>query len=154
MSANAEAQNEKAPTGLHRPDAEIAGRPRLKVKRPPKAAGGERGEEEPAAQSPEDGTEQDSDAQQELPRIDPDKGPSPYATHRPPPQDENAEKAELEAVNGEEQAREISSGFLLGIALIVVALIGGILIARMQGKIGALERRVQNLEQAQGGAAP
>ena len=70
----------------------------------------------------------------------------PYATHRPAPPDEKAEKKELAAVTGRKPEREFSTGFVLGVALIVVVLVGGVLVARLQKKVGALEQRVSRME--------
>jgi hypothetical protein len=69
-----------------------------------------------------------------------------YATHRPAPPDEEAEKKELAAVTGRKPDREFSTGFVLGVALILAVLVGGILIARLQNKVGALEQRVSRVE--------
>ena len=69
-----------------------------------------------------------------------------YATHRPAPPDEKAEKEELAAVTGHKPEREFSTGLVLGAALILAVLVGGILIARLQKKVGALEQRISRVE--------
>jgi len=73
---------------------------------------------------------------------------SPYATYRPAPPDEAAEKEELAAVTGRKAEREVSAGFLLGVALIIVALLGGIAIVRLHKKVDSLERRLASIEGA------
>jgi hypothetical protein len=84
-----------------------------------------------------------------LPRIDPNRDPALYATHRPAPPDEAAEKAHLVAVTGQRAVeRQVSSGFLIGVALIVVVLIGGVLLARMGKHVQRLDSRVSALEQS------
>ena len=42
--------------------------------------------------------------------------------------------------------RTVSTGFLLGIALIVVVLVGGMWIGRLGKKVAALENRVNRIE--------
>ena len=56
-----------------------------------------------------------------------------YATHRPPPEESSPR-------------RQVSTAFLLGVALIVVALLTGIVIARLRDRITGLEVRVARLE--------
>jgi hypothetical protein len=146
---------------LRRPDDEITNRPRLKVKpvgnrtgdkrQGPKLRRGTpaapRGEP-PADSSAEEKTEQDKPAKVVLrPRQGTEENRYPYATYREAPQDEAEEEQELAAVSGETAAPEISTGFLLGLALIGVVLVGGILIARLGNKVASLERRVAAMEQ-------
>jgi hypothetical protein len=84
-----------------------------------------------------------------LPRIDLSRDPSLYATHRPAPADEAAEKAHLAAVTGQRpKERELSTGFLIGVGLIVLALIGGVSIVRLEKHVQRLEQRVSQLEHA------
>ncbi len=80
----------------------------------------------------------------------------PFATHRPAPPDEKAEVEELAAVTGVRPAREVSTGFVLGVALIVVVLLGGIIMVRLGKKVGSLEQRISRLEttELQTAAAP
>jgi hypothetical protein len=85
-----------------------------------------------------------------LPRIDPRREPSPFATHRPAPPDDEAEEAQLAAVTGrkvEARERQISTGFLIGAGLIVMLLVGGVVLARMEKHVRGLESRVSALEQ-------
>ena len=85
-----------------------------------------------------------------LPRLEPKRVPSLFATHRPAPPDEEAEKAQLAALTGQKakaQDRQVSTGFLLGAALIVMLLVGGVVIARMDKHVRGLEARVSSLEQ-------
>ncbi|MHC4593007.1 MAG: hypothetical protein ACYS8L_09985 [Planctomycetota bacterium] len=72
----------------------------------------------------------------------------PYATYRSAPADEDAEKVELAALTGTRREREVSAGFLLGVALIIVMLAGGVLIGRLQKRVGSLESRLRILEDA------
>ncbi len=145
---------------LHRPGDEIEETPRLK----PKPVGS-RTEEEKAGPATRGGTlfgtpNQDGTRPPEklpkkikFPRRIRDEVRSPYATYRPAPPDEAAEKQEVAAISGRPVEREVSAGFLLGIALIIVALIGGIMIVRLGKKVGVLEQRISRLESAQGGSA-
>lgn len=73
----------------------------------------------------------------------------PFATYRPAPPDEKAEVEELAAVTGAKPAREVSTGFVLGIALIVVALLSGIFIVRLGKRVNSLEKRVSRLDSAE-----
>lgn len=83
-----------------------------------------------------------------LPRIDLSRDPSLYATHGPAPADEAAEKAHLAAVTGQKaKEREFSTGFLLGVALIVLTLIGAVSIVHLEKRVQRLESRVSQLEQ-------
>ena len=49
-----------------------------------------------------------------------------------------------------------STGFILGVALIVVSLIGGVMLVRLNGKVNQLENRLESIEQAlaQSGSGP
>jgi hypothetical protein len=46
----------------------------------------------------------------------------------------------------EEVEKELSSGFILGIALVVVVLVFGLVMARMHGRINRLESRISKVE--------
>lgn len=70
----------------------------------------------------------------------------PYATYRSAPPDEKAEKRELAALTGAKAEREISTGLVLGLALIVLALLCGVFIVGLGKRVRALERRVSRLE--------
>ena len=83
-----------------------------------------------------------------LRKIEEGAGRSVYATHRSPPPDERAEKQEVGAIAGRRSERTVSIGFLLGVALIVVVLLGGVSIVGLSKKVGALEKRVSHLETA------
>ena len=83
-----------------------------------------------------------------LRKIEEGAGRSVYATHRLAPPDERAEKEEVGAIGGRRSERTVSTGFLLGVALIVVVLLGGVFIVRLSKKVGALEKRVSHLETA------
>lgn len=145
---------------LHRPEDDIEEMPRLK----PKPVGS-RTEHEKVRPPTRGGTlfgqpHQDEAPQPEklpkkimFPRRIREDARSPYATHRPAPPDEEAEKQEVASITGRRPDREVSAGFLIGIALIVVVLVGGIMIARLGKKVGALEQRISRLESVQGGAA-
>ncbi|MCD6416695.1 MAG: LapA family protein [Planctomycetes bacterium] len=71
----------------------------------------------------------------------------PYATYRSAPPGEEAEMEELAAIAGVKRGREVSAGFLLGVALIIVALVGGLWMGRLQKKITSLENRLSQLEE-------
>lgn len=71
-----------------------------------------------------------------------------YATYRAAPADEPASKwSWLTGLFTRDGGREISTGFVLGVALVVVILIGGIWLARLGNKVGRLEQRLTQLEQ-------
>lgn len=160
---------------LHRPDEDIPRRPRLRVKSKngdETRQGSESGptvragslynsseEAKPAANGQQTSAAVPDDSSTGLPRIDTEKGPSPYATHRPPPNDETAEKAELAAATGgvrpeAKSDRRVSAGFVLGIALIAIALIGGIWLARLSNRMASLEERISALEPAATSRSP
>ncbi len=85
-----------------------------------------------------------------LPRIDPNRGPAVFATHAPPPADEAGEKANLATVTGRKaKERELSAGFLIGVALIVLTLVGGVVIVRLEKHVQRLESRISVLEHSQ-----
>ena len=81
-----------------------------------------------------------------MPPIDTTQQRFVAAIHRPPPEDQQAEKQELVAVGGVASERQVSTGFVLGIALIVTVLAGGIWLTRMGKRVGALETRLSQLE--------
>ncbi len=72
-----------------------------------------------------------------------------FATHRPAPASRKAERAELASVTGGKPGREVSAGFVLGVAIIVITLVGGIMVARLGGKVKSLEARLGQLEAAE-----
>jgi len=157
---NAKSAQEGRDAALHRPEDDIEDMPRLK----PKPVGS-RTEEEKNRPSTRGGTLFGLEGKDEAPsaRKLPKKimfpkrigaeARSPYATYRPAPPDEEAERQEVAAISGRRPDREVSAGFLLGIALIVLTLVGGIMIARLGNKVGALEQRIARLESAQRGSA-
>lgn len=161
----ATAKNEKPEAGseqqadLHRPGEDIERPPRLKVKPVgsrseaevpgPTVRGGtlfgdQEAEGPPAADAPE------QRPPKKVVHVRREQGEvrHPYATYRSAPPDEAAEKRELAAIAGSKPPREVSTGFVLGIALIVVALLSGIFIVRLSKKVGALEARITRLESA------
>ncbi|KPK65162.1 MAG: hypothetical protein AMK73_03765 [Planctomycetes bacterium SM23_32] len=165
--ADPEAPGDAGGPALRRPEEDIAHRPHLKVK--PIGSRGPVGEHKPtvrrgtlfhdrendaerAAREPKaGGRKPDWTAPKKivLPSSDAPEVRFPFATHRPAPTDESAEEAELAAVTAPKAHREISTGFLLGLALLAIVLIGGVWLARLSGKVSALERRVSRAEAAQ-----
>ena len=152
---------------LHRPGDDIPNRPRLKVKQQgePKEApspdaprpatlrgtlfGPQKGDSPlPADMSPQDVSEDEKSVREAKTVVVPPPNGYPFATHRPPLPDEKAEKAELAAITGRKVERDVSTGFVLGIALVVIMLVGGVLIAKLGNKVAALETRVHKLEGA------
>jgi hypothetical protein len=149
---------------VHRPDEEIANRPQLKVRpigsRPgtdspkPTVRGGtlfRSADKPPDARAseakPTDAVREDAAPRKAAPAPqETAEVRFPYATHRPAPPDEKAEKAELAALTGAKAEREIPTGLVLGLALIVVALVGGVFTVRLSKKVGALEQRLTRLE--------
>ncbi len=153
---------EAAEPVLHRPDDDLPERPSLKAKPP-----GSR--QEPARNAPQtragtlfnasaDAAGEGDAAKKEKPRsrkrsrkakspaVVPPLGEHyPYATHRSAPPDEKAERRILAAVSGAAE-RRVSTGFVLGIALVVVVLVGGIWLVRLGRKVRTLEARVARLE--------
>ena len=83
-----------------------------------------------------------------------------YATHRSAPGDERKQPqqaqpeapAPAEGEAAEEDEREMSAAFVLGILILVIALIFGFLLARVNARVSRLERTVQELQEP-GGAA-
>ncbi len=80
-----------------------------------------------------------------LPGNGPVDGRYPYATHGPAPADEKEEKRELDVIAGRSSERQVSAGFLLGIALIAIALGGAVWIGRLGRRVRSLERQVASL---------
>ncbi len=82
----------------------------------------------------------------------------PYATHRPAPRtgEEQEEKGAKQPsspapeASGEESEAdgelEVSPGFLLGVALVIVVLVGGLWLAHLQGEVNALQSRLEAVE--------
>ena len=70
----------------------------------------------------------------------------PYATHRHPPQSEKEEKQELAELRGARPGREYSTGFILGVVIVVISLVAGIALARLHNRVKALERRIDGVE--------
>jgi hypothetical protein len=71
-----------------------------------------------------------------------------YATYRTAPPDKPTPKwAWLIDLVTRDGGREISTGFVLGMALVLVILIGGVWLARLGNKLGILEERLTQLEQ-------
>jgi len=158
-----------AGTELRRPDEDIAHRPHLKVRpmgsrapaEPAKQAvrgaslfrPAEKPEEE-AKPSPTVSTAEPADepkTKNSVPPPEQDVGARlAFATHRPAPPDEKAEKEELAAIAGPKPQREISTPLVLGVALIVVAWLCGIFIVRLHRKVDALETRLTKLEPPRG----
>jgi hypothetical protein len=153
---------------LRRPGEEIPDRPRLRPRRPgsgrdeapsgpAKRAGtlyGESGAGGDAEESSSAGENSDEDATPRKVVMPPLEGRYPYATYRSAPADEKAEKEELKAVSDSGAERRISTGFVLGIALVVVVLLGGIWLARLGNKVQSLQNRVARLEEASATEAP
>ncbi len=156
---------------VHRPEEDIANKPLLKV-RPmgsrtsadspkPSVRGGTlfRPAERPFEPRPAEARPPEADKEETPSRSDShadEQAPDvrfAYATHRSAPADEEAEKAELAALTGRKAEREISTGLLLGVALIVVALVGGIFVVRLNKKVTTLEQRLAKLETPRAPAA-
>ena len=74
---------------------------------------------------------------------------SAFATHRPAPATKKAERAELASVTGGKSGREVSAGFILGVGIIVITLVGGLMVARMGKRVRSLETRLGQLEAAE-----
>ncbi len=167
--------NVQADRNVRRPDQDIR-RPRLRVKpvgsRDGAAARQARkrngtlfeGEadsttstEETTAQGDAARPEQPSPAEESAPDEDAPKDKKvvvpplqrqyPYATYRSAPTDPEDEAPEQKQASAKPFAeREISTGFLLGVALVVVVLVGGIWVARLQNRVAGLEARISQLE--------
>ncbi len=135
-AAASEAVAQAATIIVEPPEAEAA--PELPAEQPP--AEQPEAEQAPMTEAPR--------KLAKLPRIDPNRGPSIFATHAPPPPDEAAEKAQLATVTGRKaKEREMSAGFLLGVALIVLTLVGGVIVVRLEKHVQRLENRISTLEQ-------
>lgn len=164
-----EASSESSGTNdpaVHRPDEEIADRPQLKVRpigsrtsaepQKPTVRGGTlfRGADKPSeardpGAKPSDVLTEDTMPRKARPAAqEAAEVRFPYATHRSPPPDERAEKAELAALTGAKAERDISTGLVLGFALIAVALVSGVFTVRLTKRMGALEQRLSKLERS------
>jgi cobalamin biosynthesis Mg chelatase CobN len=101
----------------------------------------------PAQQTASDDSDGEQAAEPRKVVVPPLEGRYPYATYRSAPSEDEAEEAEERKAPGRTGSeREISAGFLLGVALVVVVLVGGIWLARLQNKVGNLEARISQLE--------
>ena len=147
---------------LRRPGDDIPNRPHLRVKaRTP--AGGDVAESAaslrritsrseapaPADAKPEDVPEAEMAIREAKTLVmppAPEASRNPFATHGPPPPDEKAEEAELAALTNRKSERTYSTGFILGIALVVVVVIGGVWLARLGKKVANLESRLSRIE--------
>ncbi len=152
----AEEAKKREDANVRRPDEDIPDRPRLRVR------SRDQGEDEEATERASvragslfkaDG-ERSSAADREAEPPDrpkvvvpPLEGRYPYATYGPAPEDEDEERRRLEAAGGSSPERRVSTGFVLGVALIVVVLVGGIWLARLGKKVSRLESRIARLEQ-------
>jgi len=156
---------------LHRPTDDVNDRPSLKVK-PRGSRDGDPAPAEQRAEEPTQAAEEPSGAEEPKPAeasgSPAEKGPAKprkkvslppreevearqaYATYRPAPAGKAGERKQLATVNRGAGEREISAGFVLGVALILVATIAGVLIMRLRARVGRLETRVQELEQQLG----
>jgi len=81
----------------------------------------------------------------ELPSEQPGAAPYPFATHAPPPPEQDAG---ARAASQPGRQKEYSTGFILGVLIIAVGLAAGIAIVRLQKQARRLERRIQTLENA------
>jgi hypothetical protein len=80
-----------------------------------------------------------------LPRIDPARGGTPFATHgRAPAAEDEVEPDTKRTPRGD---RLVSTGFLLGVGLIAAALTAGLFIVKLQKRVRLLEGRIEALEQ-------
>jgi len=140
---------------LRRPGDDIPNRPHLKVKQIVDNA------EETAAegQAPVRGEPDQPDAPEAKVRkticLPPRKQRDAmlaFATHRDAPGNTSAERRQLAGVNGKTSERELSAGFVLGVVLIVLALVGGVLVAGLRSRVTSLEQRVASLEVERGEA--
>jgi len=69
-----------------------------------------------------------------------------FATYRSAPSEEGDGQGHSGGTGAPASERELSTGFVLGVALVVVVLVGGIWLARMGRRVGRLEKRVEALE--------
>ncbi len=153
----AEEAKKREDTNVRRPDQDIPDRPRLRVRSRDQTEG-EEAAERPGVRAgslfkadgegeaeAEGGKAEPADRPKVV--VPPLEGRYPYATYRPAPEDEDEEKRRLEAAGGAAPERRVSTGFVLGVALIVVVLVGGIWLARLGKKVTRLESRIARLEQ-------
>jgi len=148
---------------LHRPDEEIPNRPRLKPKpvgsRQDVAAAGPvlkggtlvDGPEPsaPGGEAPQPGPPK----KVALPRVQ-DPAALAYGTYRSAPHKATASQNAPATAPRPDEERRVSTGFVLGIALIVVVLLGGIWLARLSTRTRSLESRIAKLEAAAPAALP
>lgn len=72
----------------------------------------------------------------------------PFAVNAPPPPLQSEREAEALAAAGKAAARQYSTGFILGVALVVITLVGGIFVSVLYNKVRKLEGRITALEHA------
>ncbi|NLW49278.1 MAG: hypothetical protein GXY85_00345 [Candidatus Brocadiaceae bacterium] len=142
---------------IRRPGEEIANRPQLRVKT--RAEDGE-ASDQPAplrrvapittVAPPADAQKQpDAEERTRTVVLAPPPAPNgrnPFATHGPPPTDEEAARAELAVFGSGLPERRFSTGFVLGVALVVVVLVGGIWLSRLGNRVAMLENRLNRVE--------
>jgi len=85
------------------------------------------------------------------PTVEPDEEPAddaiePHADLDIPHDDIRALLSDAGIDEPDDTEKELSSGFILGIALVIIVLVFGLVMARMHGRINALESRVLKLE--------
>jgi len=148
---------------LRRPEEDITHRPRLRVRpigsrvatEPPKPAVRAGTLSGPQVMPEEAKAPEVRQPEAQAAALPPKKEPVPqeggtarypYATYRTAPPDEKAEKAELAMVTGTKLQREVPTGLVLGVALIVIALLAGVFIVRLSKQVASLQRRVSRLE--------
>jgi hypothetical protein len=148
---------------IHRPDDEIPGRPQLRV-RPVGAEAGRSsaGKARPAGPEPQPALKSGTlfvarpdgkrGAAQAPKAVVPPIGEHPHATYRSGPagaSDGGQQPGEVAAGTGSPGGtteRRVSTGFAIGLLVIAFALLGGIWIARLSGRVRQLESRVARME--------
>lgn len=162
--ASPEAVDSSQSKGVRQPAVAPASRPVLKVRpvgsRAPEApktavrAGSLYTPDSPEA--PAEGEAKDADAPQlrhemNTMIVPPISNADPrlaYATHRAAPPEEKAKQPQPVGVAADAAGPRFSAGFILGVALIVVALLSGICLVRLGKRVGSLEQRISTLERA------
>ncbi len=106
---------------------------------PEDAAGG-------GAQSAPAGNDQSEPRKVVVPPLEQRDSRFDYATYRTAPDQTEASSEKKSVAPVPRGERRISTGFVLGTALIVIALISGIALVRLHKKVRALEQRISAIE--------
>ena len=75
-----------------------------------------------------------------------------FATHRPAPPTERDEERQLASIQPERGEKRVSTGFVLGVGILVISLVAGIAMVRLYHRVSRAEERIERLEKARSSA--